>query len=334
MSDTLVERGIRCLLFDLGDTLWYRESQEGWDKLEGASNRNAIALLRRHANPSLLPELDDEALGHALRRAFDAQVRATIRTEPLLEPDAIHAVACVLQRWGLGETDRSLCHSLFEALRVRIPNSRPLFPDTLSTLAEMRRRGYLLGIVTNRLWGGKPFLEDLRAIGLLDYFDLAHIAISGDLGLRKPNPRIFEHVLKALRASPQETAMIGDSLSADILGAQPLGIYAIWKPKPWLSTWAREHAASQPLPSASGRPQLPSGAFPGEDTADMQIAEPLETPDAPPKGMYITDDDYILARANTSRDYLEQFRQGKIRPDRIISQLSELLEIFPGAAQP
>src|SRR5579883_2357191 len=86
MPDTLVERGISCLLFDLGDTLWYRESQEGWDKLEGASNRHAIDLLRRHVHSSRLPRLDDDALGHTLRQAFDAQVRASIRNEPLLEP--------------------------------------------------------------------------------------------------------------------------------------------------------------------------------------------------------------------------------------------------------
>lgn len=321
------------MLFDLGDTLWYRESQENWDTLEAASNRLAIDLLRRHVNPSLLPRLDDDALGQALRLAFDAQVRATIRKEPMLEPDAAHAVARVLQEWGVSTADRALCISLFEALRVRIPNSRPLFPDTLSTVAEIRRRGYRLGIVTNRLWGGKPFHEDLRSIGLLDYFDLPHIAISGDLGLRKPNPRIFEYALDALGASPRETAMIGDSLSADILGAQPLGIYAVWRPKPWLSEWARDHAASQPPPLAGEPARLPSRAFPGEDTADTQIAEPLETPDSPPDGMYLTDDDYILARANTGRDYLEQFHQGEIRPDRIISQLSELLEIFPGAVQ-
>lgn len=321
------------MLFDLGDTLWYRESQESWERQESASNQHAVDLLRRQVEPSLLPNLDDRALGRALRQAFDAQVRATIRKEPLLEPDVGHAIACVLQRWGLFGAERSLCLSLFEALRVRIPESRPLFPDALSTLAQIRQRGYLLGIVTNRLWGGQPFHEDLRAIGLLDHFDLAHIAISGDLGLRKPHPHIFEHVLNALGASAGETAMIGDSLSADILGAGPLGIATIWKPKPWLSAWAREHA-SLPEPPASGPAHLPAGGFPGEDTADMQIAEPPETPGPLPGGMYTTDDDYILAHAHTSRNYLEQFRQGEIRPDRIITQLAELLEIFPGAVQP
>ncbi|HEX4715627.1 MAG TPA: hypothetical protein VH164_11955, partial [Ktedonobacteraceae bacterium] len=60
----------------------------------------------------------------------------------------------------------------------------------------------------------------------------------------------------------------------------------------------------------------------------------LETPAALPTGVYVTDDDYILAHANTSRDYLEQFRQGEIRPDRVIEHLSELLDIFPEVSMP
>jgi HAD superfamily hydrolase (TIGR01509 family) len=330
MSEAVVAHGIRCLLFDLGDTLWYRESQESWDRLEGASNQRAVDLLRQHIHPTRLPQIDERALGRQLRQAFDAQIRAAIRHNPLLEPDPLQAAACIFQTWGLAEPSNALCAALFEALRVRILNSRPLFSDTLSTLAELRRRGYALGIVTNRLWGGELFLEDLRLIGLLDYFDLRHIAISGDLGIRKPNPRIFEHALNALQVKPQETAMIGDSLSADVLGAQPLGIFAIWRPKPWLSSWAIEHAASLPVQNSSLHQEPSINTFPGEDTADTQLAESLETPRALPQGMLMTDDDYILARASAGRDYLEQFRHGEIRPDRVIARLADLLEIFPG----
>ena len=330
MSETFRGHGIRCLLFDLGDTLWYRESQERWEKLEGASNQRAVDLLHQHINPSCLPQIDDRSLGLRLRQAFDAHVREAIRRTPLLEPDPLQAAARVLQTWGLDEVDPTLCFALFEALRVHIHNSRPLFSDTLSTLAELRRRGYLLGIVTNRLWGGEPFLEDLRVIGLLEYFDLEHIAISGDLGIRKPNPRIFLQTLKTFGVTPQETAMIGDSLSADILGSQPLGIFAVWRPKPWLSEWAIEHSTVQPEQSGVPHQSASATTFPGEDTADTQIVETLETTGSLPKGMLLTDDDYILARANTGRDYLDQFRRGEIRPDRVISHLADLLEIFPG----
>lgn len=334
MSEALVGRGIRCLLFDLGDTLWYREDQDGWEKLEGASNQHAIDLLRQHINPAFLPKLDNQSLGRQLRQNFDEQIRVMIRCAPLLEPDPVQAISSVLLEWGLTEVNTSLCASLFEALRVRIPDSRPLFSDTLPTLAELRRRGYLLGIVTNRLWGGQPFHEDLQSIGLLDYFDSQHIAISGDLGIRKPNPRIFEYALNSFQVSPRETAMIGDSLSADVLGSQPLGIHAIWKPKPWLSKWAVEHAASQPEPANVQRQQVPPSAFPGEDTADTQITDGQVTSSMPPRGMLATDDDYILAHANMSRDYLEQFSHGEIRPDCVIARLADLLEIFPRAGKP
>lgn len=330
MSEALVAHGIRCLLFDLGDTLWYRESQEIWDRLEGASNQRAVDLLRQHISPARLPQTDDRALGRSLRQAFDSQIRAAILRNPLLEPDPLQATSRILQSWGLDQPSSSLCAALFETLRVRILNSRPLFSDTLSTLAELRRRGYVLGVVTNRLWGGELFLEDLRLIGLLNYFDLRHIAISGDLGIRKPNPHIFQHTLNALQVTPQETAMIGDSLSADVLGAQPLGIFAIWRPKPWLSAWAIEHAANLPAHGNARSPRPTASTFPGEDTADTQLAEPLETARALPGSLLKTDDDYILARANTGRDYLEQFHHGEIRPDRVIAHLADLLDIFPG----
>lgn len=328
MSEALVERRIRCLLFDLGDTLWYRDHQESWDKQEYTSNQCAIKLLRQHIDSAFLPPLDDQALGQRLRLLFDEQMRTTIRSSPLLEPHPGQVITAVLHTWGLDDIDDTIGADIFEALRVRVPSSRPLFTDALSTLAELRQRGFLLGIVTNRLWGGQPFYEDLETVGLLQYFDRDHIAISGDLGIRKPNPEIFAYALRALQVSPQETAMIGDSLSADILGAQPLGMFTIWRPKAWLYTWAKEQENAQLTPHDIQAHTLSPEAFPGIDTADTQIPPRLETDAALFKGMYATDDDAILAHTTMSRDYLELFQRGEIRPDRIIGQLTELLEIF------
>ncbi len=332
-AEALIGRGIRCLIFDLGDTLWYRDEQENWDRLESASNRRAAELLRQHSAAALLPANDDQSLGQRLRQEFDAQVRVMIRRAPMQEPDVSQAICAVLNTWGIDGIEYEHGRALFEALRVRIPYSRPLFADSLSTLAELRRRGFLLGVVTNRLWGGAPFHEDLATLGLLDYFELPHIAISGDLGIRKPNPRIFEHVLQALQVAPQETAMIGDSLSADILGAQALGITAIWKPKPWLREWALTHVAAEPGHAENYSHPLSQDTFPGIDTADAQIEERLKEAGSTPTGMYVTDDDSILARVDKGRDYLEQFRRGEIRPDYVIGQVAELLAIFPQAGR-
>ncbi len=323
MPEALLGREIRCLLFDLGDTLWYRRDQASWDQQEEASNVYAIRLLRQRLSLAHLADLDDRSLGQRLRRTFDLAIGEAIRRAPLLEPDAGEVIASVLQNWGLVGVDHELGVFIFEALRVRVPLSRPLFPDALATLSELRRRGFLLGIVTNRLWGGQAFYEDLEAIGLLEYFDLASIAISGDMGIRKPNPQIFLSVLDALGVAPQEAAMVGDSLSADILGAQPLGICAIWRPKQWLYSWAFEHSWSERGETQRVPLVLSAQSFPGSDTADSQL------PVAPNQaGSFLTTDDDVM-REQLSRAYLEQYRNGEIRPERVIGRLAELLEIFP-----
>ena len=97
---------------------------------------------------------------------------------------------------------------------------------------RLQQRGFLLGVVTNRQWGGKTFREDLEILGLLEYFQYQHMAISADLGVRKPHPAIFQHALNALCVAPEEAVMVGNSLRADIVGAQRSGIFTIWKPKP------------------------------------------------------------------------------------------------------
>src|SRR5207248_1205413 len=154
-------------------------------------------------------------LGKRLHASVHEHMRYAIRQNPHFEPNGGLAVVHALHKWGI-ELEQSSGEALFEALRVRIPGSRPLFDDVLPTLKTLQERGFLLGVVSNRHWGGKPFHEDLRTLGLLDYFDLRHMAISVDLGIRKPNPAIFLHTLHTLNTPPEQAAMVGDSLLSDI----------------------------------------------------------------------------------------------------------------------
>ena len=67
--------------------------------------------------------------------------------------------------------------------------------------------------------------ERLRLAGMDRYF--AGVFVSGDLGFSKPDPRFFEAVLSALPYPPETLVMIGDSVSADILGAKPFGMQTV-----------------------------------------------------------------------------------------------------------
>jgi HAD superfamily hydrolase (TIGR01549 family) len=107
---------------------------------------------------------------------------------------------------------------------------RRLFDDAVETLDALRHQGYRLGCVTNRSFGGSAFVEEVEGHGLADIFDV--LAVSCDLGYMKPHPRIFQHALDTLGVEPRETVMVGDSLRADVAGAQALGMTAVWRRHP------------------------------------------------------------------------------------------------------
>ncbi len=298
---------MRCVLFDLGDTLWSRGDITSWERLEACANQRAVVLLRERVASQLPANLDDLALGKRLRESFSQYVGALIRRDPEIEPEGPVVAMETLRQWGIEGIDIRFGAAIFEALRVRVPESRPLFKDTLSTLAALQQRGLLLGVVTNRIWGGQPFQEDLQTLGLHKYFDLRTIAVSADLKVRKPNPAIFFHALNALNVAPEDAVMVGDSLRADIVGAQRLGICAAWKPK----AKARKYLNARLLARGASGGVVQSGEM-----------------FAPLPGMRVTDDDYVLARAPSRDYYLEQFLSGEIRPDLIIEHSRDLLDIL------
>ncbi len=316
---TLNGRTIRCILFDFGDTLWTRKDKAIWYQLEQTANQNAVTLLRTHFSPVALPALDDGKLGLEIRRAVDHAIREKKRQDLEHEPNFITLVQEALRGIGIPHVDRTLSEAIFEALRVRIQASRDLFADTFSTLTALKERGYTLGVVTNRHYGGHPFQEDLRDIGLLNYFDARHMAISADLGVRKPNPAIFLHALDGLGFSPQEAAMVGDSLSADVGGAKRLNIFAVWMPKPHLIAEARAaHLASTDTVA--------------EETYARAEAE--LNPQAKHLPLYAesSDDDFLVAyaRGREGKGKRKHALQLDTRPDLIIEHLSDLLDFFAG----
>ncbi len=303
----LAGRTVRCILFDLGDTLWYRKDVASWHQLEAASNQHAVIVLRQHVAPKFLPSINDAALGKHLRETLEGEVRSIISQNPEIEPNGPLTVVQLLRQWGIKNVDLALGEAIFEALRIHVPASRPLFDDVLSTLAALRRRGFQLGIVTNRLWGGEPFREDLQTLSLLNYFDLRHIAVSGDLGVRKPNPAIFLHVLNEFQVPPEEAVMVGDSLRADVIGGQRLGIFSIWKPKPkWLDS----------INAHLGNHSTPAELAPGEITEQQH------------PGVHVTDDDYVLAQVKSRDKRLDAFLRGDIKPDLIVEKVSNLLDML------
>ncbi|MBA2287391.1 MAG: HAD family hydrolase [Ktedonobacteraceae bacterium] len=315
---------IRCLLFDLGYTLWdRRRDRHAGTRAEAEANCRTGAFLRQQYLSEQTGSGDDEQAGAVFRARFDDAEHEFLRRHSGLEPDGPQLVRETLRHWGIKDADHDIAETIFHALRIHIAAPSFLFEDTIPTLATLQARGYHLGVVTNRLWGGSDFLADLRQIGLLRYFDTRAIAISADVGVRKPHPDLYLQTCRALGLAPTETAMVGDSLRTDILGAQCLDMFTVWKPRPKQWEHIRAHealshsvAVSQPpTPMHPVPPRAVSDTAAGHDQADG-------------------DTDYVPASKQGRDGYLERYLRGEIRPDLVIEHVADLLAVFVDAQAP
>ena len=237
-------RMVRGLLFDLGSTLWHKVQGDVWETLETAANARAGMLLRQQVGRDDLLPMDAASLGTSLRGAIAEATHRAHDATPDDEPDFAELTRQALEMLLRHPVDRALGTMVFEALRVRAAGSRVLFDDAIPTLGALRARGYALGVVTNRAYGGEIFIEDLRLLELLPFFAPGALAISADLGIRKPNPVMFQYALRRLDLPATQVAMIGDNLIADVWGAERAQVVAVWKP----SAKLRAAAGGMPEP--------------------------------------------------------------------------------------
>ncbi len=98
-----------------------------------------------------------------------------------------------------------------------------LLPGAVETLRELKRRGYILGAVTN----GVSSLQNIKldTAGIRDLFDV--VVVSGDLGIYKPDRRIFDEACRRAGVKNEEALFVGDHPVNDIDGALGAGMPAI-----------------------------------------------------------------------------------------------------------
>jgi len=112
----------------------------------------------------------------------------------------------------------------FEDDYVRItPTKTNLFAGTERVLDYLQQK-YELHIISNGF--KESTLTKMSVCNLNPYFK--NVIISEDVGVNKPDRRIFEYALEKANAGKNESIMIGDSLEADVRGALDFGIKAIY----------------------------------------------------------------------------------------------------------
>jgi FMN phosphatase YigB (HAD superfamily) len=97
-----------------------------------------------------------------------------------------------------------------------------LHQDVRPCLAGLAGR-YRLGIIANQPSGVR---DAMRRDGLDGYFEVW--GVSEDVGLEKPDPALFTHVLKEAAVEPGRSVMVGDRLDYDVRPAKAAGMHAVW----------------------------------------------------------------------------------------------------------
>lgn len=97
-----------------------------------------------------------------------------------------------------------------------------LFLDVLPTLAGLRQRGEVTGVISNL---ATPYKQPFYRFGLDTHIDVA--VFSCDCGLFKPDTNIFKAALIRTGAQAHETMMVGDSLSSDVGGSVNAGLVGV-----------------------------------------------------------------------------------------------------------
>jgi HAD superfamily hydrolase (TIGR01509 family) len=133
-----------------------------------------------------------------------------------------------------GVIERGEPHStVLEVLDVEAPKTLPplspgdVYPDALPCLAELRSRGYALGLAGNQPASTEAFLREAG-------FDVDFVASSQTWGVEKPSPAFFEHVAAEAGRPPEQIAYVGDRLDNDVLPAKAAGMVAVFLRRgPW-----------------------------------------------------------------------------------------------------
>lgn len=99
-----------------------------------------------------------------------------------------------------------------------------LMDGAIEVLEKLKSEGLKLGIITN----GSVHSQNAKIdhVRIRDYFDV--IVVSDEVGVKKPDVRIFQTALERLQVKPEQSWYIGDHPVNDIQGARYAGLTPVW----------------------------------------------------------------------------------------------------------
>ncbi len=206
----------RAVFFDLGKTLIY--PKEIWQPV----------LLR--SDKALTEKLIEKGVDVDMRTfPYEFIERLNYyyahREETLRETTTFLMLQHLLEEKGFRDVPAPILRAALDAKYAITQRNWHLEMDAHATLRALKLEGYQLALISNA--GDDPDVQTLIDTNQLRHY-FSFIRTSAASGYRKPHRHMFEEALKKTGLFPQQCVMVGDTLDADIKGANALGIYSIW----------------------------------------------------------------------------------------------------------
>lgn len=199
---------LKAVIFDLDDTLFDRMKAQ----------REILCLMVRE-HPEIFAGIDEEAAADAFLES-DRVTFEEFNTGNPVETSRFKRSRTFLNMLGLREdfADK-ITHMYVNAYpRINVP-----VEGAVRVVTELSA-SFSLGIVSN----GFPDVQyrKLKTLSIKNFFGC--IVLSGELGIKKPDPRIFWEAASLLCVEPEQCLYVGDAYEADVLGARNARMKVCW----------------------------------------------------------------------------------------------------------
>jgi putative hydrolase of the HAD superfamily len=209
----------QAILFDLDDTILLALSRPdvAW--------RDVVAKVIGDSEALPITVVASAIKTFSKRFWSDAERNRTWRVQmPGARREIVAGAFATLIEAGYNLPPPDVVNQIADEFTVFCDDQISIFPDTYEVLAELKRRGLKMALITNG--AAEAQRVKIGRFKLTDYFD--HIQIEEEVGFGKPEEQAYLHAMSALGVKPNETWMVGDNLEWEILAPQKLGIFAVW----------------------------------------------------------------------------------------------------------
>lgn len=195
----MAKLNVKAIFFDFDDTL--------------QSRKGAYRLYCEEFLSKYFPDIDEEERNTKLDE-MEEHVDGGYKDREVYFPEMIE-----LWKWE----NHPPLQELYDSFNLDFGRHIVMLDGAIDVLREIKKRGYILGCITN----GVSSLQNIKldTAGIRDMFDV--VIVSGDIGVYKPARGIFDEACKRAGVKNEEALFVGDHPVNDIQGALGADMKAI-----------------------------------------------------------------------------------------------------------